>query len=274
MPKSIDLAKKVLLNTKVKRFLDLNTDLGQSRDQAFYKRTDYALLNHVTSVSIPCAVHDGDPKELLESIRQAKRYNCVIGAHIGFPDPARYGYEPMQLSEEDLAAWIYVQVGAFQALVRSEAMDIEFIRPHGALYSAFVNNPEMALAVAKTLNRINSWFVLIGPAGPILERVENEVGLRTAPEIYLGKRYGSDGQLATAKLQEFLSPQGVMDQAKQLIQNNALTSEDGKAVPMKAKTLHISPILPNAVETAEKVGQLLIQPVSLPLADIGASGWL
>src|SRR5262249_27498316 len=151
-----------------------------------------------------------------------------IGAHIGFPDPARGGYEPMQLSEEDLAAWTYVQIGAFQALARSEALDIEFIRPHGALYSAFVNNPEVALTVARTLHRMNSWFVLVGPAGPILEQIEREIGLRTAPEIYLGKRYTGEGQLSLSKIQEFLPPQGIMDQAKQFIQHGTLTSEDGK----------------------------------------------
>lgn len=274
MPKTVDLAKKVLLNNKVKRFLDLNTDLGQSRDQTFFNRTEYALLNQVTSVSIPCAVHDGDPKEILESIRHAKRANCVIGAHIGFPDPARGGYELMQLSEEELTAWIFVQMGAFQALVRSENLDIEFIRPHGALYSAFINHPEIAMTVAKALHRMNSWFVLVGPAGPILQQIEKELGLRTAPEIYLGKRYTSEGTLSTNRMQEFLPPQGVIDQAKQLIQNNTLTTEDGKTVSIQFKTLHISPILPNAVDIAEKVGQLLIQPVSLPLADIGASGWL
>jgi lactam utilization protein B len=130
------------------------------------------------------------------------------------------------------------------------------------------------LTVAEALHRINSWFVLVGPAGPVLEQIEREVGLRTAPEVYLGKRYTSDGLPSIGRLQEFLSPQGVMDQAKQLIQNGTLTSEDGKTVSLKAKTLHISPLLPNSVEVAEKVGQLLIQPVSLPLADIGASGWL
>lgn len=274
MTKTVDLAKKVLLNNKVKRFVDLNADLGQTRDQAFYKRTEYALLNQVTSVSIPCAVHDGDPKDLLESIRQAKHFNCSIGAHIGFPDPARYGYEPMELSTEDLVAWVYVQMGALQALVRSEAMEIEHIRPHGALYTAFINNPEVAMTVAKALHRMSSWYVLMGPAGSLLEQIEQEVGLRTAPEIYLGKRYTAEGKLSTNRMQEFLPPQGVMDQAKQLIQSNTLTTEDGKTVPVKFKTLHISPTLPNAVDIAEKVGQLLIQPVSLPLADIGASGWL
>ncbi len=274
MPKTVDLAKKILLSHKVKRFVDLNTDLGQTRDLAFFKKNDYEFLNHVTSVNIPCAVHDGDPVEILEAIRQAKRYNCAIGAHIGYPDPARNGYESMTISEESLTAWLYVQIGAFQALVRSEAMEIEHIRPHGALYSAFLNKPEVALTVARALHKMNSWFVLVGPAGPILDQIEKEVGLRTAPEIYLGKRYNVEGQISSNRMQEFLPPQGVMDQARQLVGQSMLTTEDGKSIPAKFKTLHISPVLPQCVDVAERVGQMLVQPVSLPLADIGASGWL
>ncbi|WMU93439.1 5-oxoprolinase subunit A [Microcystis phage MaAM05] len=274
MPKTIDLAKKVLLSHKVKRFIDLNTDLGQTRDLAFFKKTNYELLNHVTSVSIPCAVHDGEPLDLLEAIRQAKRFNCAIGAHIGYPDPARNGYEAMSISEEALTAWIFLQMGAFQGLLRSEGLDIEHVRPHGALYTAFLSNPDVALTVAKALHKINPWLVLMGPAGPILEQVEKEVGLRTAPEIYLGKRYDSEGKLSMNRLHEFLSPQAVIDQARQLVQQSCLTAEDGKSVPVKLKTIHISPALPQSVDVAERLGQMLVQPVSLPLADIGASGWL
>ncbi len=274
MPKTTDLARKILINHKVKRFVDLNTDLGQSRDLAYFQKTDYELLNFVTSVSIPCAVHDSSPMEILEAIRQAKRFNCVIGAHIGYPDPARYGYEAMDLSEEELTAWIYVQIGAFRALLQSENLDIEHIRPHGALYTAFVNNPKVALTVARALHKINAWFTLIGPAGDVLQQVEKEVGLQVAPEIYLGKRYTADGKLATHRIQEFLPPQGVMDQAKQLIHQNAVTTEDGKSVPTQFKTIHISPILPQCSDVAERIGNLLVQPVALPLASAGASGWL
>lgn len=274
MPKNVDLAKKILINHKVKQFVDLNTDLGQTRDRQFYERTHYELLNHVTSVSLPCAVHDGDPKDILESIRLARRYNCVLGAHIAYPDPVKNGYEPMELSDEDLEAWLYVQIGAFQALARSERADIELVRPHGALYTAFVNNPKVAYLVAKTLHKMSSWFVLVGPAGPLLDEIQQAVGIRTAPEIYLGKRYDQEGRLQLSRIQEFLPPQGTIDQARQLIHQGLLTTDNGKSIPTRFKTLHISPLLPNCIDAAHKVGQMLIQPVSLPLADIGASGWL
>lgn len=274
MSKPVDLAKKIIISNKVKRFVDLNTDLGQTRDQAFYAKTRYELLNAVTSVNIPCAVHDGDPREILEAIRQAKHYQCAIGAHIGYPDPARFGYEPMQLSEEDLTAWIYVQIGAFQAMLQTEKLDIAHVRPHGALYTALIDNPTVAMTLATALHKVNSWLVLVGPAGPLLSRIEAEVGLRTAPEIYLGKRYSGEGRLSPNRMQEFLSPQGVMDQARQLIHQSSLTTEDGRTIPASYKTLHISPAMPHCVEAAERISQLLIQPVSLPLADVGAAGWL
>jgi UPF0271 protein len=274
MPKPVDLAKKILISPKVKKFIDLNTDLGQVRDRAFFNKSQYELLNQVTSVSIPCAVHDGDPKEILAMIRKAKEYNCVIGAHIGYPDPARFGYEPMSLDSDELAAWILVQMGAFQALLRSERLDIEHVRPHGALYTAIQDSPEIALTVAKTLHKISPWMVLVGPMGPILNQVEEEAKIKIAPEIYVGKRYIADGRLSKTRPHEFLPPQGVMDQVRQLINQSTLTAEDGKSIPVSFKTLHISPILPHAVDVSQKASQMLIQAVSLPLADAGASGWL
>jgi UPF0271 protein len=274
MPKPVDLARKILISPKVKRFIDLNADLGQVRDRAFYSKNQFELLNFVTSVNIPCAVHDGDPKEILEVIRKAKQFNCVVGAHIGFPDPARFGYEAMTLDPEELAAWLYVQMGAFHALARSEGLEIEHVRPHGALYLALQDNVEVAMTVAKTLRKINPWLVLVGPMGPLLNRITEEVGLKTAAEVYVGKRYTAEGRLSTHRPQDFLPPQGVMDQVRQLIHQGSLTSEDGKPVPAKFKTLHISPILPHAVDVAEKASQMLVQAVSLPLADVGASGWL
>ncbi len=274
MPKTADLARKILISPNTKKYVDLNTDLGQSRDRGFFEKTDYRLLNYVSSVNIPCCVHDGDPLDVLNAIRQAKRYNCVIGAHIGYPDPARGGYEPMDISAEELAAWIYVQLGAFRAMLQTEGLEVEHVRPHGALYATFVNRPEVAKTVAEAIFKLSNWIILVGPVGPVLQEIEKSVGIRTAPEIQLGKRYDSQGQLVLGKVQDNLPPQGVLDQAKQLVHQNRLTTEDGKTSEVKFRTLHISPSLNSSIEIAEKVGQMLLQPVSLPLADIGASGWL
>ncbi len=274
MAKTVDTSRKILLTGKLKHYIDLNTDFGQTQDKEFFAREDYRLLNYVSSVNIPCCVHDGNPKEIKEFIDIARSYHCAVGSHIAFPDPVNYGYSLLDLDNDELAAWIQVQMGAFQALVKSRSLEIEHVRPHGALYGLFLNDFERAKVVAETLFDFNKWTILVAPAGPILDRVSEETGISTAPEIYLGKRYSAEGLLLKENFHENLNPQGVLDQAKQLINDSSLTSIDGKTVDMKFRTLHLSPRLDGVTNTADELYKLIGQPVSLPVAAVGASGWL
>lgn len=274
MPKYADTARKVILTQKLKRYIDLNTDYGQSEEKKYFEDPENSLLTYVSSVNIPCCVHDGDPLEMMKHIAKAKEFNCAIGAHIAYPDPVNLGYKEMNMSAEELASWIYVQVGAFRALAQANGLDIEHIRPHGALYGKFINDPETARAVAETLYKINPWYILVGPFGPVLEEVRQKVGIRVAPEVYLGKRYNSEGKLIAHRFHENLTPQGVLDQAKQLITDSALTTQDGKTLKVTFSTMHISPRLEVGVDIAEKLNTVLGQAVSLAVAAVGTSGWV
>ncbi|MEM0952221.1 MAG: LamB/YcsF family protein [Cyanobacteria bacterium P01_H01_bin.74] len=275
MPQPIDLSKKTILDPRVRHFLDLNTDLAQTADLDFFLQTDYALLNYVTSVNLPCAVHDGDPVQIIKAIEIAKQFNCPIGAHIGYPDPENQGYKAHNLDEETLSAWIYLQLGALQALAHAAQTEIAHVRPHGALYQAFIDNEAVAVCVAKAIKKQNNWLPLVAPAGAVLDAVQDKTGLRTVPEVYLGKRYTDQGQpVLSSSGKAFLPFQACIAQAKQLVDAGEVLSESGQAVKIANKTIHISPKMPQAIELAKKLNQLLIQPVSLPLADIGASGWL
>jgi UPF0271 protein len=274
MPKIADLSRKVILSQKLKRYIDLNTDFGQSRDRAFFEDEESSLLNYVSSVNIPCCVHDGHPRDVMQSIVKAKAFNCSIGAHIGLPDPAHHGYEPMAVSDEDLAAWLYVQLGAFRAMLQAHSLEIEHVRPHGALYGYFLTDETKARVVAETLYKMNPWAILVAPVGPITASIQNKVGLRVAPEVYLGKRYNAQGTLIAERFQEDLSTQGVLDQARQLITDSSLTSQDGQTVKVSYNTLHISPRMANSVAIAEKLSAVLGQAVPLSVAMVGNSGWV
>jgi UPF0271 protein len=274
MPKKADMARKVILSPKLKRYVDVNTDFGQSQDKPYFQDEDNSLLAYVSSVNIPCGVHDGDPLEIMDCIAKAKLFNCAVGAHIAYPDPVNMGYKEMKISHEELSAWIHVQIGAFRALCHAQGSDIEHVRPHGALYGKFFTDRETARVVAETIYKINPWLILVGPAGPILDELKETVGIRIAPEVYLGKRYGADGALLGHRFHENLSPQGVLDQAKQLITDSSITTQDGKTVKINFSTLHISPRLEVGVDIAEKLNGVLGQPVSLAVAAVGASGWV
>ena len=277
MPKTSDLARKSIYPTQLKRYVDLNTDFGQSRDKAYFERTEYQLLNYVSSVNIPCCVHDGDPKEIIDAIAIAKAHHCAIGAHIGYPDPENSGYQTMEMPLDDLAAWIHVQLGTLSALAKVNLATVEHVRPHGALYTAFLYDKNIALRVAEELKKINPWMILLAPAGPVLDEVAAKTGIRVAPELYVGKKYNNHGLLDETAAKEIgtsMPPQGVFEQARQLIQQGTLTTPNGKSVELKYRSLHISPLLDQPHQLAERLCNVLGQPVAVNLTDVGASGWL
>lgn len=278
MAKIVDTARKLLISPKLKRHIDLNMDYGQTPDRPVLCREDgqmaSQLLSLVSSVNIPACVHDGDPKEVLQDIAKAKQANCGIGAHIAYPDPANKGYEVMDISSEDLTAWVYVQVGAFRALCMANGIDVEHVRPHGALYGQFLTNFDTARVVAETLYKINPWTILIGPAGPILNMVQEKVGIRIAPEIYLGKQYNASGMPIAEQFNRNMHSQAVVDQARQLVMDSSLVSQDGHPVKVNFRTLHLSLKLENPANIADKINNFLGHPVPLSLAAVGESGWV
>jgi UPF0271 protein len=269
-----DSNRKPVPAPKINRHVDLNTDFGQSADRSFFEGKERTLLHFVSSVNIPCCVHDSDPHQVLKDIATAKLNNCAVGAHIAYPDPKHYGYQPMDMGMDELEAWIILQLGAFSALCRTNKIDMEHIRPHGALYNAFINNEEVALAVARAVHRFDPWAMLIAPISPLIDQVQSEVELQIVQEIYLGKRVDANGVIILDRASENLHPQGVIEQVKQFLTDGSVTTEDGKVVKVNCKTMHLSPKLQGNMMIAERVNAMLNQPVPLSLVAAGSSGWL
>jgi UPF0271 protein len=197
-----------------------------------------------------------------------------VGAHIAYPDPASHGSQVMSLSPDELKAWLLVQLGTFHALTLSCGVEMQHVRPHGALYGKFFSDYETARLVAEVVYKFNPWAFLVGPAGPILTRIQQEVGIRIAPEVHLGRRYTQEGILSATHFSEQLPSQAIMDQARQLFYHSQLLAQDGRLLKLDFKTMHLSPKLQNPVELAKRLVHMMGQPVSLPLAAIGASGWV
>jgi 5-oxoprolinase (ATP-hydrolysing) subunit A len=262
MAKISDTVRKVVLSQKLNRYIDLNTDFGQTADRAFFEGKERTLLHYVSSVNIPCCVHDNEPLQALKDIKTAKLNNCAVGAHIAYPDPKHYGYQPMDLDLDELYAWVLLQLGAFAALC-----------PHGALYTEFITNEAVALTVAKAIRKYDPWMIMIVPMGPIAGKIEAELGMQIAEELYLGKRISSEGVLILDRLGDNLNPQGVIEQVKQLVTDSSVTTEDGKVIKVNCKTMHLSPKLQGNMMIAERINAMLGHPVSLSLSAAGSSGW-
>ena len=77
--------------------IDLNCDMGESF--GIYKiGNDQEMIKHVTSISMGCGFHAGDPHVMRETVALAKKYGVAVGAHPGYPDLIGFGRRKMEIS--------------------------------------------------------------------------------------------------------------------------------------------------------------------------------
>ena len=144
-----------VLEKKAIKNIDFNCDLAQSF--GIYKNSSEArLLDYVSSVNISCGFHAGDPLTIKEALLQAKEKNIVVGAHIGFDDIQGFGYRQMDLDAEELEALVMYQVGALMTFAKAYGMEIEHVRPHGALYRQASEDLEVSRTIAKAIKKMFS----------------------------------------------------------------------------------------------------------------------
>lgn len=247
-------------------FVDLNSDLGEGF--GIYKNSmEEELLPYVTSVNIPCAAHAGDPLKINCAIKLAKQNKLSIGAHIGYPDIAGFGYREMNLSFEELQALVLFQVGALKTIASSYKMQIEYVRPHGALYKQMSTDPALAITIAKSLEIIDKWLILVGAAGDALNSVKEETKIRVAPEIIINRQYDPKGNILFDE-QPIEDIKKCVDIANKLITESKLYTKDGTIIEIDFKTIHLTTSLSSSVSLASEIRNIFTErplPVAINL---------
>src|SRR6476646_1621682 len=97
--------------------IDLNCDAGESFGQ-WPMGDDAALIPLMTSVSIACGAHAGDPLVMRRTIELAARAGVAVGAHPGYPDLQGFGRRAMPLAPHEVEAWLLAQIGALAGVAR------------------------------------------------------------------------------------------------------------------------------------------------------------
>ena len=156
---------------------------------------EYEFLDYVSSVNISCGFHAGDPLTIKEALLEAKEKNVVVGAHIGFDDIQGFGYRKMDLASDELEALVMYQVGALMTFAKAYHMEIEHVRPHGAMYKQCATDFTFACNVAKAVKKCSPWLVYYGATGDVTQKVGEYVGITVAEEIFLDKTYNADGSI-------------------------------------------------------------------------------
>ena len=133
--------------------IDLNSDLGESFGD-WRMGMDEEVMRSITSSNVACGWHAGDPVVMLGTVRAAKAAGVAVGAHPGYPDLMGFGRRSMACTPDELYAYTLYQSGALAAVCRSEGVELQHVKPHGAMYNQAAKDPRLAEAIARAVRAL------------------------------------------------------------------------------------------------------------------------
>lgn len=169
------------------RTIDLNADLGEGCPW------DEAILERVSSASVSCGAHAGDPDSIHRTLAAARARGVVIGAHPGYPDRANFGRAEWAIESAEVEALVIAQVASLDGLARQSQLPLRFLKPHGALYNQAQRDRAIALGVVAATGRLN--LPVLGQPGGLVESIASENHVAFIAEGFADRRYQDNGRL-------------------------------------------------------------------------------
>ncbi|WP_425860216.1 LamB/YcsF family protein [Arthrobacter sp. TWP1-1] len=232
--------------------MDLNADVGESFGQ-WTLGDDAAIMDQVSSVSIACGFHAGDPSTMRQSCATAAAKGVSIGAHPSYRDLAGFGRRFMDIAPRELSNELIYQIGALQAMARAEGTTVSYVKPHGALYNAIVHHTAQAEAVVTAMTIIDL-PLLVAPNSEV-QRLALAAGLTVVTEAFADRAYNPDGTLV-ARTQPgavLHSIEAVVAQSLDIALHQEVTAIDGRRIAVDVQSLCVHGDTPGAVAMAAAV---------------------
>ena len=171
--------------------VDLNADMGESFGP-WKMGDDAALLGTVTSASIACGAHAGDPDVMSTTMRIALDKGVGIGAHPGFADIQGFGRRRIDMPLVSLQNSIRCQVGASLGMAHSLGATVRHIKLHGALGNTTSEDQDMARCCYDAALSAHPDAITIVLAATAQERSARALGPTFARAIFADRACNAD----------------------------------------------------------------------------------
>jgi 5-oxoprolinase (ATP-hydrolysing) subunit A len=234
--------------------IDLNADVGESFG-AYAIGHDPGLMKSITSANIAAGFHAGDPSVLRATIRRAKASGVAVGAHPSFPDLAGFGRREMRMSPHEVEDLVLYQIAAVAGVARVEGLELQHVKPHGALYNMAARDPGLATAIAKAVAAFSRSVILLALPDSELVTAAKAAGVRVASEVFADRAYEPDGSLVTrSRLGSIIHDvDAVVARAVGMAKHGTVEAIDGSTIHVQADTICVHSDTPGADDLAAKL---------------------
>ncbi|MEO8076841.1 MAG: 5-oxoprolinase subunit PxpA [Acidobacteriota bacterium] len=252
--------------------IDLNCDMGESFG-AYTIGADAGVMPSISSASIACGYHGGDPAVMRRTVRLAREAGVSVGAHPGLPDLAGFGRREMRVTPDETEDLVLYQIGALAAIARSEGVALRHVKAHGALYNMAARDRSLADAIARAVRAFDPTLILFALPASALARAGEAARLTVATEGFADRSYEADGSLTPrsrpgAVIHDLAA---VVERAVRMAVEGRVIATDGSEIPVRVETLCTHGDTPGAPELTrglraglERAGVAIAPPRGAP----------
>lgn len=219
----------------------LNCDIGESFG-AWKMGMDAEVMPYIDCANIACGFHASDPSTMRKTVALAVSHDVRIGAHPAYQDLVGFGRRSMDCSAQEVEDLLLYQIGALEALCRSQGTRVSYVKPHGALYQDMMRKPDILRAVMRAVASYDKSLpvmLMTTRDNRQAQAIGDEFGISLWFEAFADRAYDAAGFLVARSQPGAVhhDSEVIVNQAVTLAKGDALIASDGSALPLQAHTL-------------------------------------
>ena len=236
--------------------VDLNCDMGESF--GIYKiGNDEEMMKHVSSISVGCGFHGGDPHVMRRTVALAAEHGVAVGAHPGYPDMIGFGRRKMDISPEEAFDYIIYQVGALKGFCQAAGVELQHVKPHGEFYQMLWRNEDLTRGVLEAVRSIKPVPVFLALYGTIPYQMAQEMDIKVTGELYADLEYLPDGTTTIKKVHGPIDTAETVGKVLKMILDGRVTTIDGREIEVEGSSVCFHGDSPQSPEIIKEVKKAL-----------------
>lgn len=233
----------------------INADVGEDAD-------DSRIMAYLDCANICCGAHAGGRDTMRTTLALAKHHRVLPGAHPGYPDRANFGRTSLGLSLRAIEKSLREQMIALFEMAVEQAMNLAYVKPHGALYHDMLENGALFTAICRTVAALDPALVMMVPTNTRhdeQQRTATEYGLNIWWEVFADRAYEPDGLLRPRCHADAVhsTPEQIIAQLDGIVQSGTIRAIDGSILDVgAASTVCVHGDHPASVEAVRLWAQM------------------
>jgi len=224
--------------------IDFNCDMGESFGPYTFG-ADEGLMRYISSANVAGGFHAGDPHVMRETVALAKEHGVAVGVHNGYRDLVGFGRREIKGTAEEIHDELIYQLGALREFARLDGMEVQHVKPHGALYMVAARDEEVSRAIIEAIQRVDPALVLYCMRASVTYELARKMGQPTATEFFADRGYNEEGQIVFTRK--------VAERVLHGITEGKVETVSGRDIDIAADSICVHGDTPGAAKMAEAI---------------------